>query len=210
MAEIGESLRALSTAVSVLLRMELFDMPPLAAFLELLGPLADGATTRSSPSAPANLPVVAHFSTALSLASGEAGGLAQCVAQLRPALTFVQNPNYRAAPPSAGFLDNYGYAVFAGPEDAAPALVASPSLAFGLLLLGPHTEYPTHGHPASEVYLPLGPAEWREGESGWRRRPPGCVIYHAPNVRHATRTGEAPLAALYLWRGDLATHARLV
>jgi len=28
-------------------------------------------------------------------------------------------------------------------------------------------------------------------------------------VRHATRAGDAPLLAVYLWRGDLATHARL-
>jgi len=28
-------------------------------------------------------------------------------------------------------------------------------------------------------------------------------------VRHATRAGASPLRAIYLWRGDLATHARL-
>jgi hypothetical protein len=35
------------------------------------------------------------------------------------------------------------------------------------------------------------------------------VIHHAPNVRHATRAGTAALLAIYLWRGELATHAKL-
>jgi len=29
-------------------------------------------------------------------------------------------------------------------------------------------------------------------------------------VPHATRAGSSPLLALYLWRGDLATHATLL
>jgi hypothetical protein len=35
------------------------------------------------------------------------------------------------------------------------------------------------------------------------------VIHHPPNLVHATRTHDIPLAALYLWAGDLATYARL-
>ena len=30
-----------------------------------------------------------------------------------------------------------------------------------------------------------------------------------PDVRHATRAGTSALLAIYLWRGELATHAKL-
>lgn len=71
--------------------------------------------------------------------------------------------------------------------------------------------YPLHHHPAAEAYLVLsGDAEWRRGAGRWRWEPPGSVIYHAPGVPHATRAGADPLLAVYLWRGDLATHARLL
>jgi hypothetical protein len=129
------------------------------------------------------------------------------LARLAPELGWVQNPNYVARPPSPDFLDNYGYAVLAGPG----GLVASEALALGLLLLGPRTHYPTHRHPAVEVYVVAGgEAEWRRGEDTWRREPPGAVIRHDSMVPHATRTLAEPLLAVYLWQGDLATHARIV
>jgi hypothetical protein len=136
--------------------------------------------------------------------------LARTLAELAPALAWIQNPNYRRAPPSEGFLANYGYAVIAGPESPVPALARHADLALGILLLGPHTEYPAHQHPAEEVYIPLGAAQWRIATGKWEWRPPGAAIHHPPNIVHATRTGDAPLAALYLWTGDLATNARLV
>jgi quercetin dioxygenase-like cupin family protein len=80
----------------------------------------------------------------------------------------------------------------------------------GVLLLAPGTLYPSHRHPAVEIYCALdGEAEWwREGE-GWRRLPPGSLIHHPSGIAHAMRAGALPLIALYLWRGDLATTAVL-
>jgi hypothetical protein len=51
--------------------------------------------------------------------------------------------------------------------------------------------------------------EWWRDDGPWRREPPGAAIHHAPNVPHATRAGATPLLALYVWRGELATNARL-
>jgi hypothetical protein len=130
--------------------------------------------------------------------------------ELAPVLSWVQNPNYRRSPPSPSFLESYGYAVIAGPASGAPSLARHEELAFGLLLLGPQTIYPEHRHPASEIYIPLGSAEWRAGNAPFAEREPGAVIHHPPNIVHATRSGASPLAALYLWAGDLATYARLV
>jgi hypothetical protein len=96
--------------------------------------------------------------------------------------------------------------VLAGPG----GLVASEELALGVLMLGPGIHYPTHRHPAVEIYVPLaGEAEWQKGEEPWRREPPGAVIRHESMMPHATRTLAEPLLAAYLWRGDLATYARI-
>ena len=43
----------------------------------------------------------------------------------------------------------------------------------------------------------------------WRREKPGRVIRHDSMVSHAMRALGEPLLAAYVWRGDLATHARL-
>jgi len=163
---------------------------------------------------PTRLPVCRYFTEALEDATGKAGEIASFLRLLDPFLSFVQNPNYRRAPPTPSFLANYGYAVLAGPPGGAPALVSDPHLAFGVLLLGPRTEYPAHHHPAAELYVPLSRADWAKanaagGEAEYVSREPGCVIHHPPNLVHATRTRDTPLAALYLWAGDLATYARL-
>jgi Dimethlysulfonioproprionate lyase len=178
----------------------------LAEFHDLLtDEMVDGTGTSAAPV----LPVCRFWSVALGQAGKNVSSLCASLAALSPRLTWTQNPNYRRTPPSPDFLDNYGDAVLAGPADGPPALAQHHSLAFGVLLLGPRTHYPRHHHPASEVYIPLNPAEWERGEGPWREEAPGAVIYHAPNVPHATRAGGTPLLALYLWRGELATHARL-
>jgi hypothetical protein len=165
---------------------------------------ADG---RSGSAPSARLPACRFLDAAFADAAPAA--LALPLAALMPALAWTQNPNYRRAPPDPRFLDSYAYAVIAGPAAGAPALARCEALAVGVLLLGPHTHYPRHAHPAEELYLPLNPAEWWRGEGPWTTQPPGTLIHHAPNVPHATRTGAGPLLAIYLWRGDLATHAQL-
>lgn len=136
------------------------------------------------------------------------GDLTESVRRLVPHLRWHQTSAYQQHPPNPGFLDNYGYAVIAGPADGAPALLNHESLAMGVLMLGPHTHYPLHHHPAPEIYLPLHAAQWRRGADPWRAEPPGAIIYHRSQEPHATRTGDRPLLALYLWIGDLATSAR--
>jgi hypothetical protein len=157
------------------------------------------------------LPVCQFWNGALDAgARGAAKPLSSALRALGPSLSWTQNPNYRRQPPGPVFLENYGYAVIAGPADGPPGLALSPGLAVGVLLLGPGAHYPLHEHPAVEIYYTLtGDGEWWRGDGPWRREPPATAIYHAPNVPHAMRAGSAPLLALYLWRGDLATHAKL-
>jgi hypothetical protein len=179
---------------------------PFAAALATIDPRG------GLPDAPAaSLPVLRFWEDSLDeTAAGALGLLAHALDALRPSLTFTQNPNYVASPPSPTFLDRYGYAVLAGPPSGPSALVPHPDLAFGVLLLGPETCYPTHVHPAAELYLPLGRAHWSAGGRPLVERPAGEPIVHDPNQPHATRTATAPLAALYVWLGELGTAAQIL
>lgn len=156
------------------------------------------------------LPVCRFWDEAIASARRAGASLANTVDSLAPILSWTQNPNYRRTPPDAGFLEHYGYAVIVGPADGPPALAIDPRLALGVLLLGPGTHYPLHSHPAIEVYYTLTEeGEWWRDAGPWRSEPSGSAIYHAPNVPHATRTQSSPLLAIYLWQGDLETHASL-
>ena len=172
----------------------------------------DAAADGPNPDdARARLPVCRFWEAALEAAShGTVGAIADMLGRLAPALSWAQNPNYRRQPPDASFLDNYGYAVLAGPAAGPAPLTVDAGLALGVLLLGPRTHYPLHAHPAVEIYYTLTPGgEWWRAAGPWRTEPPGAAMYHAPNVPHATRAGAGPLLAIYLWSGDLATHAQL-
>jgi hypothetical protein len=179
---------------------------PFAAGLATIEP--DGMLARAPH---ATLPVLRYWKASLSQ-TGPAvlRRLAGALDALRPSLVFTQNPNYVASPPSPEFLGRYGYAVLAGPPSGPCALVAHSDLAFGVLLLGPETTYPTHVHPAAELYLPFGPASWSASGRPLEERPAGVPIVHLPNEPHETRTGEAPLAALYVWLGELETAAQIL
>ena len=169
--------------------------------------LAELAARPITPVPPsAALPVLGHWQAALAGTETAAPDLARPLAALAPGLAWTQNPNYRRRPPSPDFLARYGYAQIAGPEGP----IVDAELAMGVLLLAPGTLYPSHRHPAVELYCALdGEAEWwREGQD-WHRRPLGSLIHHPSGVAHAMRAGEAPFLALYLWRGDLATAAVL-
>lgn len=135
--------------------------------------------------------------------------LAALLHRIAPDFRWRQNPNYRRNPPAPAFLDNYGYAEICGEY----GLVQAP-IRCGILILGPATCYPPHRHPAEEIYIPLTAGAWQRGDvevadRRWIERAAGSVIHHPPEVPHATRALDHPLAALYLWRGDLKTEARL-
>jgi len=203
------ALRAFVAALEAALRGALaapLDPGAAGTLRELASLVRSIETGTAVPDASQRLPVCRFWDVALRSAGGP---LVEALGVLAPRLSWTQNPHYRRNPPDAAFLDNYGYAVIAGPTGGPPALTVDARLALGVLLLGPHTHYPLHAHPAVEVYYTLTPGEWWRDDGPWQVQPPGTAIHHAPHVRHATRAGAVPLLAVYLWRGDLATHARL-
>jgi hypothetical protein len=180
-------------------------------FAEVVRELRGAEAQTPAAATPFGLPVCRFWAPALESADGQGPlpGMMHALQALGPWLVWTQNPNYRRSPPSADFLDRYGYAVIAGPAAGPPALLGHAALALGVLLLGPRTHYPEHRHPATELYVPLTAGEWWRGDGPWRSEPAGAVIHHGSEVPHATRAGDAPLLAVYLWAGDLGTHARL-
>ena len=107
----------------------------------------------------------------------------------------------------AAFMAGYGYVEFAGPRDA---LFHAPGIRVGLLVLGAGLHYPLHAHPAEEIYHPLTDGGlWRRGDEAWRAVPIGHAIHHPPMMPHETKAGDSTLLALYCWRGDTVTEARL-
>jgi hypothetical protein len=198
--------RALLEACAVALEVG----PGVAPFASALASIAPSQT--ALPAArEGTLPVLRWWDECLDQPGPEpVRRIADALRALRPSLAFTQNPHYVASPPSATFLARYGYSVLVGPAAGPPALIERPGLAFGVLLLGPETVYPTHVHPAAELYLPLGRASWSVGGAALESRDAGTPIVHVPNEPHETRTGASPLAALYLWLGDLETAARIL
>ena len=175
--------------------------PATAAWLELWP-----KTAAPRAVVPTSLPVLRWLPDAA--AAAPAGPLAALAGRLKVlAGACAWRQSYQPEQVAAGFLERYGWCELIGLTGPLP----SERLACGFLLLGPATLYPSHRHAAIELYLPLsGAADWQLGESPFARQAPGTVIVHRCEVAHAMRTGEAPLLALYLWRGaGLAQPARL-
>ncbi len=120
-------------------------------------------------------------------------------------LHWRQNPTYT----DQAFLTNYAYTELVGPS----GLVVHPTVSIGLLYLAPETNYPAHSHPAEESYhLLAGESEWHtepEPIATQSLRQPGDRMEHPSWISHSMQTGAAPMLALYIWRGELDTPARL-
>ena len=131
--------------------------------------------------------------------------LALLVQQASGALAWRQS--YQASQLSAQFLARYGWCEIFGLCGPLPCA----RLACGVLLLGPETVYPPHGHQAEEIYVPLsGRAEWSRAGAPFELRSPGELIVHRSYEPHAMRTNSEPLLALYVWHGaGLAQSAQL-
>jgi mannose-6-phosphate isomerase-like protein (cupin superfamily) len=131
--------------------------------------------------------------------------VAAALRPLAPLLRWEQT--YAARPELAAFFANYAYADLVGPR----GLVFSADLTLGVLLLGPHTLYPSHAHPAVELYTVLsGTACWQQGHEPWAEQPPGSCLLHPSWQPHATQTHTEPLLALYAWLGTLDVPAAFV
>ncbi len=145
---------------------------------------------------PQSLPVLEFLPRLSSMATTAYRVVIDSLIQAQSNLRFGQT--YSEADFGAEFLRQYGWIKMLGPS----AYWHSDQVASGFLILGDDVTYPQHWHQAEEIYLPIsGNAEWYREDLGWQKQSAGCLIHHASNVKHATRTIGEPMIALYLWRG---------
>ncbi len=176
---------------------------------EVLQRLAEQDMTRQDlvEPHPRNVAVTRHFAQSIAEAMMLEAELAAAIAALDGHLKWLQSKSYTAENLGAAFLDNYGWCEIIGPQ----GFFAGDDFLLGLLMLGPDSHYKDHYHPAPELYWPLtGPTEWRQGQGGFALKQPGEIIWHAPNVLHATRTAGQPLLAVWSWTRETHTPAKLV
>jgi mannose-6-phosphate isomerase-like protein (cupin superfamily) len=142
------------------------------------------------------------------LALAIALGLHDGVAEIAAALAAIPRAlpwDYQYPPhPSAGDLaKKIGFAELIGPDGP----MYAPQCRVGFTLLAADTFYPSHAHPAIELYLVIaGHAEWTASNTRQVVAPGGFVL-HRSNEPHAMRTQTEPLLALYSWSGNLDTAA---
>lgn len=145
---------------------------------------------------PRRLPCADQLEPALKAASAKTQGLLRDFAAHADDLAWGQT--YSAGDLGADFLENYGWVELFGTRGH----FVHDMVAGGILVLGPHTHYLDHHHVAEELYLPLtSGTAWRKGDGPFGEQPADTLIHHPSNVNHAMRTGDAPLVAIYLWRG---------
>lgn len=111
---------------------------------------------------------------------------------------------YKSSAEYAHLFQNFSFCDFIGPD----GWQATRDVTLGLVLLGPHTFYPFHHHPARELYyIVSGTAEWAVDFEPPRRFAPGSWLVHSENQPHAMQTGDAPMLAVSAWRGDILSRS---
>lgn len=76
----------------------------------------------------------------------------------------------------------------------------------GATLMAPKVRYPDHEHAPEETYLVLSEGEFQQGDSGWFSPGIGGSFYNPPGIKHAMRSGERPLFALWALLPDQPRH----
>ena len=144
-------------------------------------------------------PVTAHLPEVLARAEQRVPELAAALRPIASELPWRYGYAPRADAP--GLESAMAWAELIGPQ----APIVSTKVSFGLTLIGPHSFYPPHRHPAVELYrIVVGEPQWTVATTT-SAQSPGALIFHDSDVVHAMRTGAAPLLAIYSWTGDLNT-----
>lgn len=157
--------------------------------------LATPAEHRGRPGS--RLPVCAHLDDALAVETEDLSlaDLLDAFRAIEPDLEWTRRAAWDETA-SANFPDGYGNAMILGPaglENRADVWV-------GVSLLAPRVRYTDHSHGPEETYLVLSEGEFQHGGSDWFTPGIGGSFYNPPWIKHAMRSGDAPLFAFWaLW-----------
>lgn len=122
---------------------------------------------------------------------------AQALRALAPKLAWWHRTN--ELEPDSAFAHSHANATLIGKG----GLEERDDVWVGISLMGPGIEYPEHHHPPEEIYLVLSQGHWQRAGAEWFEPGIGGLVHNTPNIRHAFRSGSAPLLATWcLWNGD--------
>lgn len=167
-------------------------------------PIADGLrrwtatgrrTYRPPPSPLADTRTL--FAEAIGTAAPVTQELAAALAPLEPHLRWT---DYLPSPWAEPFLGKMATGMLAGP--AAP--IESDSIAFGVFVVAPNTDYSDHGHEARELYLTVNGDPLFAKDGVWSSLDPGSATIQEPNEVHALRTRDHPMLVFWTWVGAIA------
>jgi Dimethlysulfonioproprionate lyase len=143
------------------------------------------------------LPVCAHLETALAVETGT-DTLRTLIAAFRaiePSLEWRRRASFDETA-SANFMDGPANAMILGPG----GLENRNDIWLGAPLMTPFVRYTDHAHAPEETYLALSEGDFRQGEADWFTPGTGGAFYNPPWIKHAMRSGAAPLFAFWtLW-----------
>jgi len=156
---------------------------------------------------PRGLPVVRYLPQCLGEAMLYDADLAAAIAAVEESLDWRQSAHYSDAVSVDGFTKNYGRAELIGPH----GFFGGNDFLLGLLLLGPGSYYRERIQVAPELYWPLTTSSlWSISGGCFVAKEQGAMIWHPSMTMHATKTGDAPLLAVWSWVRDTSVPARLV
>ena len=137
------------------------------------------------------------FETALGAAlQGPCSTLAELLAPLRSEMFWT---DYLPNPWANPFRRHMATATLVGRRGP----IDDDEIAFGVFAVAPDTQYPEHGHRASEVYLTIAGDPLFLGESGWVALDPGRATLQRPDVVHALRTRATAALFSWAWSGEV-------
>jgi hypothetical protein len=148
------------------------------------------------------LPVCSHLYGALGVETAHESlrGLVYRFKIIEPLLEWRRRSVYDNSA-SHNFVDGHANAMILGPN----GLEERGDIWLGVTLMAPNVRYPNHVHAPEEVYLVLSKGEFRQDDGAWFSPGIGGSFYNEPNIRHAMRSVETPLLALWALQAHAAS-----
>jgi hypothetical protein len=171
------------------------DLEARRSMLQVFSALDVAAAQRST--AGSRLPVCSHLEQALEVETSHPS-LHRLIARFKsiePLLEWHRRSSFDSTA-SANFVDGHANAMVIGPG----GLEHRRDIWIGASLLAPKVRYPDHNHAPEEVYLVLSEGEFRQGDGPWFSPGIGGSLYNEPHIKHAMRSGDTPLFALWMLR----------
>ena len=167
----------------------------------LLSECADAQLRRQSPPAP-------------SLPDKAAGSLNTAITKMPPTplgialMPYLTKLGWYQIYDSPTIDSTLASGLFASHLIGARGPLMSDTIYMGLFLLAPHTHYPLHQHPATEIYHILsGSIDISHSRTAPPRTYQPGSISVTPSMRvHQLQTSDEPCLILYLWGGDLSSY----